>query len=161
MAARKKPEAEKLATKLAYHERTRAQRLEGMKEYRINNLDRIKANQKLYADKHKDRIRAMNKAHIEANPDMALGWWLKKFGITAADYHRMEAEQGGKCAIPGCGGTGSIKGGRLCVDHNHETGKVRGLLCGHCNLILGHAKDSPERLEAAAKWLREEGWKKV
>ena len=39
------------------------------------------------------------------------------------------------------------------VDHNHNTGVVRGLLCFHCNLILGHAKDESARLRAAADYI--------
>jgi hypothetical protein len=47
-----------------------------------------------------------------------------------------------------CGGTN-----RICYDHNHKTGAFRGWLCHHCNLILGHAKDSAELLRKLAKYL--------
>jgi hypothetical protein len=43
---------------------------------------------------------------------------------------------------------------KLCVDHNHETGKVRELLCTQCNKALGQLYDSPDLLEIAAKYLR-------
>lgn len=43
--------------------------------------------------------------------------------------------------------------GRICLDHDHETGMFRGWLCNHCNLVLGHAKDSPDRLRALANYL--------
>ena len=58
------------------------------------------------------------------------------YKITPADYNKMLNEQGGKCAI--CGAIppfGKYK--RLVVDHDHETGKVRGLLCPRCNAGLG------------------------
>lgn len=59
---------------------------------------------------------------------------LKKlYGITPERYSKMLQEQGGKCAI--CGGLPIQK--RLAVDHDHETGKVRGLLCACCNMSLG------------------------
>lgn len=42
---------------------------------------------------------------------------------------------------------------RFCVDHDHETGKVRGLLCDYCNKALGMAQDSPEILRKLARYL--------
>lgn len=119
-------------------------------------LDPIKRKsaQARYRHKYRDLIRIRNTQYREDNPDVAHGWDLKKFGITSVDYQEMWNAQGGVCAIPGCGGTSGIHGRRMCVDHDHKTGKIRGLLCGHCNLILGHAKDNPDILKAASEWLR-------
>lgn len=62
----------------------------------------------------------------------------RTYGITGEDYEALLAFQGGKCAL--CQrATGKSK--RLAVDHDHKTGEVRGLLCGTCNKILGHARD--------------------
>lgn len=62
-------------------------------------------------------------------------YYLKHtYGITLADYDEMLEQQRGGCAI--CGGVSS-DGSRLAVDHDHETGEVRGLLCMNCNLKLG------------------------
>jgi hypothetical protein len=58
----------------------------------------------------------------------------RNYGITLDDYDRMAEEQGGVCAI--CGEP-DITGRRLAIDHNHETGEVRGLLCVKCNVKLG------------------------
>ena len=64
-----------------------------------------------------------------------------KFGITLEDFDRMVESQNGLCAI--CEGKNVKINGRivsLAVDHNHETGKVRGLLCNGCNTSLGRFK---------------------
>lgn len=76
---------------------------------------------------------------------------LKKYGITAIDYDRMLAEQGGGCAI--CGTKNPGRGKYFFVDHDHRTGMVRGLLCQSHNTMLGHAQDNPEVLRAGASYL--------
>jgi len=61
--------------------------------------------------------------------------------------------QGGRCAIcrnPSPGGK------RLCVDHDHATGRIRGLLCGACNLVLGYARDSEAVLASAIQYLAQD-----
>ena len=80
------------------------------------------------------------------------------YGITLADYDRMFKQQKGRCKICNQSETRKIKGVifRLCVDHNHKTGKVRGLLCTRCNLIIGHAKDNMEILQNTINYLKEE-----
>ena len=78
-----------------------------------------------------------------------------KYGITLEDYDRMLEDQGGSCAV--CGTEHPGGKGRFHVDHNHSTGKVRGLLCHSCNVGLGALKDSPEVLLKAATYLLEQG----
>lgn len=51
----------------------------------------------------------------------------------------------------------SRTGGRFVIDHNHKTGKVRGILCNSCNIALGHFKDNTGLLYTAIKYLRNEG----
>lgn len=77
---------------------------------------------------------------------------LRRYGLTVEDYNKILAEQGGLCAI--CRKPCTVNPS-LSVDHDHKTGKVRGLLCSLCNQALGLAKDSPEVLEALARYLRE------
>jgi len=74
------------------------------------------------------------------------------YGIDIATYDQMFVRQGGRCAICGSQDTGK----RRCfhIDHDHETGEVRALLCNKCNPAIGLMDDDPERLEAAARYLR-------
>jgi hypothetical protein len=68
-----------------------------------------------------------------------------------ADYEAMLSAQGGCCAI--CRKS-PIEGQRLAVDHNHATGAVRGLLCTHCNTMLGYAKEDEARMLAGIEYLK-------
>lgn len=77
------------------------------------------------------------------------------YGISAEDYAQMLLEQGGVCAICGLPET-FIRWGKvsqLCVDHDHETGKVRGLLCHNCNRVLGYIQDDLTWLSSATEYL--------
>ena len=77
---------------------------------------------------------------------------MQEFGITPKEYDGLLKDQGGKCAI--CGAIDSDSTGRrLAVDHDHVTGKVRGLLCHNCNVGIGNFKDDPNLLRKAIKYL--------
>jgi hypothetical protein len=89
-------------------------------------------------------------------PEAFCGYELKKrFGLTKEQYDEMYGLYGGKCAICGRQEEATIRGSkiRLSVDHCHETGAIRGLLCSFCNRALGGFKDSPELLESAKNYL--------
>ena len=78
-------------------------------------------------------------------------WELKKlYGLTPDQFQEMYEKQNGICAI--CGGTNPM--GDLCVDHNHQTGQVRDLLCRACNLMIGNARESQTLLSKAAAYLQ-------
>ena len=80
----------------------------------------------------------------------------RKFGISASDYDRILAEQGGGCALCGVKPE-ELTAGRyrtyLHVDHCHDTGKVRGLLCPEHNLLLGRLGDRPEMFRKILAYL--------
>lgn len=82
---------------------------------------------------------------------IALKSRLKKFGISLDDYDRIMELQGGVCAA-----CKQDKGRRLCVDHDHATGRVRGILCTVCNLVLGLVADDPKLLASLASYIRQE-----
>ena len=75
----------------------------------------------------------------------------RKYGLTVTEYQELLELHGGVCAICKRADTK----GRLSVDHDHQTGKVRGLLCRNHNVALGNFKDNVEHLQQAIKYLQE------
>ena len=75
----------------------------------------------------------------------------RHYGIDQARYEQMLAAQGGKCAI--CPATEPGGNGRWHVDHDHDTGEVRGLLCYRCNVGIGHLRHSPAIMLSAVKYV--------
>ena len=73
----------------------------------------------------------------------------RKFGITLETYTAMLESQGGVCDI--CGSPPTTRS--LAVDHDHETGAVRGLLCHHCNLGIGNFQERKENFLRAIAYL--------
>jgi hypothetical protein len=78
---------------------------------------------------------------------------LKQYGLTIEQYNSILSTQGGRCRI--CGEE-NIQGHRLYVDHNHRTGKVRGLLCSGCNLGIGFFGESIVKMVKAIQYLLED-----
>jgi hypothetical protein len=87
------------------------------------------------------------------DPAKQQGYRLKcEYGITLQQYDAMLAAQDGTCAI--CRSDDPVTPSkRFCIDHDHVTGAIRGLLCSHCNRALGMLKDDPEALRRAADYL--------
>jgi hypothetical protein len=99
-----------------------------------------------------ERYRETRAAYYQANKRL---WQNKRlqaeYGITIEEYDALLAAQGGKCAI--CGTEQCATGKAFAVDHDHDTGMVRGLLCKDCNIGLGMFKDDTFRLKAALDYL--------
>jgi hypothetical protein len=76
--------------------------------------------------------------------------WKERYGINEETYEKMLVEQGRVCRI--CLSPPSASK-RLCVDHCHLTGKIRGLLCDRCNVSIGLFGDSKWLIERAAAYL--------
>lgn len=105
------------------------------------------------------RCRACTAKHLvrlrDRNPDRTRALVLRRKGITEAEYQRMLGAQGGLCAICRRPET-STRSGRvkwLAIDHDHATGRVRGLLCHACNTGLGSLRDEAT-VTAALAYLR-------
>lgn len=105
------------------------------------------ANARYYL-KHREKIRAKSKERQPYNTKYAWLWSLKnEYKITVEDFDKMLISQCGKCA------TCSKELKKFHIDHDHASGRVRGLLCGQCNQALGLVKDSPEVLKSLAAYL--------
>ena len=77
----------------------------------------------------------------------------KKYGIGITEYNLILKQQGGSCAICNSRDTKVSWSNNLHVDHDHNTGKIRGLLCQPCNVSLGKMNDSPSLLRKAADYI--------
>ena len=86
----------------------------------------------------------------EQNQGRHASYLKTRYGISKFDYTLLHQEQEGRCAICKSPETDVSS---LCVDHDHTTGQVRGLLCRLCNTGLGAFKDNPEALQEAIRYL--------
>lgn len=77
---------------------------------------------------------------------------MRKYGLTEADLQRILADQMGVCPI-------CVAARPEHVDHDHETGRVRAVLCFNCNAALGMFKDRPDALRRAATYVEGIVWK--
>lgn len=94
-----------------------------------------------------DKVKAIHKRHAEKHPEAVRGRHRKyRYGVTAAEYARVLAEQGGHCAI--CPSTK-----RLVVDHDHATGRFRAILCNGCNVAIAHLHENIDTARAALAYL--------
>lgn len=108
---------------------------------------------------NRDRVNACARARYARNPEAVNSYHKKKafflktfYGITREDRDKIIEEQGGVC--PGCNVVLDLTlRHQVQVDHDHETNKVRGVLCFGCNSAIGRAKDNAETLRRLAAYL--------
>lgn len=132
------------------------------KEYRASHQEEYKA----YYELHKNDIssNALRRYHENKNnlaekrsnykkahkKEISIYARKYRYKISPEDYNNLLLVQGGVCAI--CGKPPKNNTG-LCVDHNHVTNKVRGLLCVKCNVMLGMSDDKIEIFKKAIEYL--------
>lgn len=105
-----------------------------------------------YAYRCKVCRKASEKSKHEADPTRRRESNLRrKYGLSLAEFSVMVTAQGGGCAI--CGTAVNPDGYSLAVDHCHDTGRVRGILCGPCNKAIGLLRDDPALLREAVRYL--------
>jgi hypothetical protein len=137
------------------------------RENYIKNREHIRKRKNDYRHKHREEINAKSREKYsqktsnkqeygreyrrknrEHRKDIALKY---SFGISLEEYNKIFDRQEGKCAI--CGIPRNETNKDFAVDHNHETGEIRGLLCLYCNRMLGDAKDKVETLRKGIEYL--------
>jgi hypothetical protein len=120
------------------------------RKWRENNIDKVRANRKMRYIKDKEVACKQSRDWYFKNKEMVRERIrTKKYGTTIEVIENMLQDQNGGCAICGV----KFDHVALSVDHNHNAGKLRGLLCHQCNLAIGNAGDSPDRLRAMADYL--------
>jgi hypothetical protein len=129
------------------------------KEYRLANYERLRAQEIASRQKNIEKHRASSRermkqmraerpehvAKLRKRADLK-----RKYGITPEEKAAMVLSQGG-CGICKTDAPGPSD---WHVDHCHNTGRVRGILCNRCNLMLGHARDNTTTLSAAIDYLQ-------
>jgi hypothetical protein len=135
-------------------ERARANRLRYLKEWRAKHPGyQNTPERRAYA---REWMRKQRERDPEGARRTTQKYRLKtKYGLALEDYDRLFVEQDGLCAICHRPETMKIKGTvcSLAVDHDGKTGRVRGLLCVNCNMLIGGAGHDPAILEAAIAYL--------
>jgi hypothetical protein len=107
---------------------------------------------RLYRSENRAILNERQRLYAALNPEKAAASQRKrKYGITQEQFDDMRSSQNNACAI--CGSEEPKGVGTFHVDHCHATQIVRGLLCHHCNLGLGHFKDNPAALRTAATYI--------
>lgn len=152
------PEKVKATSRKTY-EKHRNKRIKENREYALRNIEKTRLDKLEWQRRNKDKVIEYRKSFKERFPDRAKETDLKKnYGITLEAYTLILKEQNGVCAICKKPETtkhnNSDKTRALAVDHDHKTGKVRGLLCGRCNQAIGLLDDNEERMALAILYIQ-------
>jgi len=133
-----------------YHVKNAENQRLAVKTWKAKNPEKAKAITKAWRDANSDKVSAYYKKYNKKRWSGIVGKAALRSGLTAQEYEDMFVSQKGVCAI--CRLKDSKQ--RLAVDHNHKTGKIRGLLCGKCNKGLGLFDDAHILLTKASQYLR-------
>lgn len=131
-------------------EESKKKRSEYEKKWKSENRERLRKLDRAWKSKNREKVNESSKKAYHRRKERALDRVrFRKYGITGEEFRQRLAQQHYKCSV--CGGDGSDK--NLSVDHSHETGKIRGLICNSCNMALGNVKDSIEILKNLITYL--------
>jgi len=148
------------------------------RKYYEKNKEKVKAKAKKYAQEHPEKKLNSNRKYRQKHPEKVKAWQEKfnkkhpekrkiyyeknkghyrkrimksKYNLSHEDWSKMWENQDKKCLI--CEKP-FIEPSNACIDHNHETGEIRGLLCKNCNFIIGLLHDDPKWAIRIAKYLK-------
>ena len=129
-------------------------------QYRKDNAEQIGEYKKQYHKLNREKINRYRKQYglLKKDEERWLGYRLRKrYGLTVDEYKKLYEQQNGLCAICKQPETRQVRGNvcLLAVDHDHNNGKVRGLLCHICNTSLGGFRDNVDYLQAAIGYLNQ------
>jgi len=141
-----------------YYLNNREMDAERSKKYNTNNKEKVAERKKEWRRKNKERCREYQKKYRQKNFERKRNnHYMLKYGISLDKYNELFKNQNGLCAI--CGGIERVwcwgKLRPLAVDHNHETGEIRGLLCCNCNRALGLLGDNTKTIKNMLDYLGE------
>ena len=122
------------------------------KKWNSSNKEAHAGHERKHRTNNKDDVKANKAKYVKNNPKNVKESQLKvKYNMTLAQFEEMSKHQNDACAI--CNTPKSQLIRDLCVDHNHITNKVRGLLCDPCNKALGFIRDNPKVAIKMAEYL--------
>jgi len=123
-----------LANRAAKYRENPRPAIERALRWKRDNPERYRATQREYVESGKKSV-SSRKSHLK-----------RKYGLTLEAFDALLASQGGGCAV--CGRADADN-----VDHDHITGRVRGILCFNCNVAIGHVAEDEDRLVALMTYL--------
>lgn len=107
---------------------------------------------------HPEKYREVKQKSAAKRAEYRKSFILRKlYGLTLDQYRVLLESQNYGCAICRATKEQNDKRRDLCVDHEHSTGRVRGLLCGNCNRGIGYFKEDPKRIQSAIDYLKKHG----
>lgn len=145
-------EEKRRAYNRAYYAKTRDAQNEASKRYYREHRDEIRERRRIYHFENREKQLEKMRVYGKASRARRLGLAReKRYGLTQGEFDALLFSQGYKCAA--CGEDKATAKQDWHLDHCHSTKKVRGILCPHCNVAIGYAKDSPEKLRRMADYL--------
>jgi len=131
-----------------YYWANREKHLQRMKQSRLKHLEKRRAYDRSRYRDRQEEMRERHRKYRKENPERVKDIKLRSiYGLSLKDFQRLADKQNQCCAI-------CQRKVALCVDHNHNTGQIRGLLCTRCNRLLGMVHDSITELQAVIRYLQ-------